>query len=227
MAGVLDRPTARPRLAGPLYPGDHIADRREFHRLYEQMPGVRAELVGGVVYMPSPVSTRHCELTDLVTVWLWGYREATPQVRAAAGPTIFLRPDSEPQPDACLYLLPEYGGAARREGEYLAGPPELMVEVALSTYSYDLHAKKDDYRRAGVREYVVVMPEAVEWFVLRDGEYEPVPAPPDGVFRSAFFPGLWLDAPALLRVDPAGIRLTLEAGLATPEHAQFTAAAGA
>jgi Uma2 family endonuclease len=227
MAGVLDRPTARPRLAGPLYPGDHIADRREFHRLYEQMPGVRAELVGGVVYMPSPVSLFHSQLASKIQFWLALYEAATPGTAATGETTVLLLPNSEPQPDACLYLLPEYGGAARREGEYLAGPPELIVEVALSTYSYDLHAKKDDYRRAGVREYVVVMPEAVEWFVLRDGEYEPVPAPPDGVFRSAFFPGLWLDAPALLRVDPAGIRLTLEAGLATPEHAQFTAAAGA
>jgi hypothetical protein len=39
----------------PLEAGDRL-DQRAFHERYERMgPGVRAELIGGEVHMPSPV----------------------------------------------------------------------------------------------------------------------------------------------------------------------------
>ncbi len=37
----------------------------------------------------------------------------------------------------------------------MAGAPELVVEVASSRASYDLHSTFHVYRRNGVREYVV------------------------------------------------------------------------
>jgi hypothetical protein len=43
----------------------------------------------------------------------------------------------------------------------------------------------------------------------------------DGVFRSEVFPGLWLDAAALLRRDRRRLLSVLRQGLNTTEHATF------
>jgi hypothetical protein len=50
-----------------------------------------------------------------------------------------------------------------------------------------------------------------------------VPLPRDGIFRSRVFPGLWLDAEALLGNDRRRVLEVLAQGLATPEHAAFVA----
>ena len=73
-------------------------------------------------------------------------------MRVLDGTTILLAEDGEPQPDACLILRSDRGGQTRDEEGYLAGAPELVVEVASSSEAYDLHSKKRDYERAGVRE---------------------------------------------------------------------------
>lgn len=108
----------------------------------------------------------------------------------------------------------------------LEGVPELVVEVAASSVSYDLHQKKNVYRRSGVPEYLVVrtVDLAVDWFVLRDGVYETVAADAAGVRRSPTLPGLWLDAAASLRGDDAAMACAVAAGRRSPEHAAFVAA---
>ena len=157
-----------PRLEG----GDHL-DQPTFHVRYEAMPsGVRAELIHGVVYMSSPTRPAHAEVHAEVVHWLGTYRMATPGVRALNNVTIILGEECELQPDACLLVSAERGGKVREADGYLYGPPELIVEVASSSESYDLHSKKRDYERAGVREYAVVVlrQQQVQWFVLRDGQ---------------------------------------------------------
>jgi Uma2 family endonuclease len=138
--------------------------------------------------------------------------------------TAILGEFSEPQPDGCLLLLPECGGQTREnEDGYLAGAPELVAEVASSSESYDLHSKKRDYERAGVREYVVVVlrQARVDWFVRGDKGFAALPQDAEGVFRSPLFCGLWLDVPALLRGDTARVHEVLRQGLASPEHARL------
>jgi Uma2 family endonuclease len=99
----------------------------------------------------------------------------------------------------------------------------LIVEVASSSESIDLHAKRRDYEQAGVLEYVVVVlrQRVVRWCVLQDGTYQEVTTDASGIFTSTVFPGLWLDAPALLRHDGRQVMATLQQGLETPEHAAF------
>jgi Uma2 family endonuclease len=99
----------------------------------------------------------------------------------------------------------------------------LIVEVASSSASIDLHAKRRDYERAGVLEYVVVVlrQRLVRWFVLPAGAYADMAADTDGIFRSRVFPGLWLHADALLRLDGAQVMEVLQQGLAAPEHTAF------
>ena len=59
-------------------------------------------------------------------------------------------------PTRFLRRLPEHGDVTRvTEEGYLAGPPELIVEVAASSASIDLRDKRRAYCRNGVREYVV------------------------------------------------------------------------
>jgi len=80
-----------------------------------------------------------------------------------------------------------------------------------------------------VLEYVVwrVWDKAVDWFVLRGGRYERLAPGNDGIFRSTVFPGLWLDAAAVVAGDVGRILAVLEQGLASREHAEFAARPGA
>ena len=51
--------SARTATLAPLVEGQRL-DQATFHERYEQMPlGTRAELINGVVHMPSPVGPEH------------------------------------------------------------------------------------------------------------------------------------------------------------------------
>ena len=98
-----------------------------------------------------------------------------------------------------------------------------MVEVGKSSRAIDLGLKKDVYERAGVQEYVFlgVDPDEVRWFVRGKGRFKVLRRGVDGVYRSIFFPGLWLDPMALIGGDMRRVREVLDLGLATAEHAAF------
>jgi Uma2 family endonuclease len=207
-----------------LIPGQRL-DQPTFHERYEAMPPeTRAELVGGVVYMPSPMRGDHGEADQLVAGWIFCYQVKTPGVRGAGGATIKLDQEGEPQPDRQLFIAPELGGQLSVDsGGYLVGAPELIVEISRSSRAYDLGDKKADYERAGVLEYLVVEldPDRIHWFIRRDDRFRELPPGPDGIFRSEVFPGLWLDPQALYAGDLDRLVEVLDQGLATPEHAEF------
>ena len=218
-------PNGTSTLLPPLENGDRLT-RAEFERRYEAMPRVKkAELVEGIVYVPSPVRyTQHGRPNADIDVWLGNYRVATPGVMAVGNTTVRLDFDNEPQPDVLLRL--EHGGRSEIGPDgYVEGPPELVVEVAASSASYDLHDKLRAYRRNGVQEYVVwrVLDAAVDWLILREGSYEKLEPDEAGILRSAVFPGLWLNVTALLTGDMTAVLSTLQQGLASPEHAAFVA----
>src|SRR5436305_9713094 len=101
----------------PLADGERLS-REEFLRRWEAIPHLkRAELLGGVVHMPSPLSTPHGEFDLTVSGWLFTYKAATPGCRAAANATWFMRQDV-PQPDGALWLVPECGGKSVPAGSY-------------------------------------------------------------------------------------------------------------
>src|SRR5205807_3774276 len=106
-----------------------------------------------------------------------------------------------PQPHAYLRILPEYGGQARVGADnYVLGAPDFIGEVAASSASYDLHEKLKADERNDVREYLVwrTQDQAVDWFVSRAGKFRRQSADKDGLLKSKVFPGLSLDAPALI-----------------------------
>jgi Uma2 family endonuclease len=201
-------------------------DQPTFHALYEAMPpGTRAELIDGVVYLPSPLGYAHGRAQVPVIVWLDYYAENTSGVEVLDNATTILGWKSEPQPDALLRVLPECGGRSHEEEGYIHGAPELVVEVSKATRYMDLGPKKADYERAGVLEYVVraIEPDEIIWFRQEQGVLVPRPIGDDGLYRSAVFPGLWLDPAALLNGDTRRLRTVVDLGCGTPEHAAFVA----
>src|SRR5580658_7522409 len=117
-------PTGAPPVARvpELCAGDHLT-RAEFERRYSAMPNVKkAELIEGVVYMPSPVSNNHSHRHFDLIGFLAFYRSMTPGVQGGDNGTVRLDWENEPQPDAFLLIAPECGGKTHIDDGYVAGP---------------------------------------------------------------------------------------------------------
>jgi Uma2 family endonuclease len=208
-----------------LVPGDRLT-RDEFERRYSAMPYVKkAELIEGVVYMPSPVRfEQHGEPHSHLNGWMLYYKAHSPCVRIADNATVRLDLENEPQPDGIMLLDPRCGGQTTISADgYVESAPEFVAEVSASSTSFDLHTKKNVYRRNGVREYLVwrVLDRQIDWFALKGGDFEPLVPDAAGIVRSEVFPGLWLDVAALLRDDLAAVLAVLQRGLSSPDHAAF------
>ena len=208
-------------LVPALQNGDHLT-RAEFHRRYSAQPHLKkAELVEGVVYVPSPVSLAHSHRHANVMLWLGTYLAATPGLRLLDNATVILDAENEVQPDAALCIINE--GQTNSVGSYLHGAPELVVEIAGSSAAYDLHEKLRVYRRTGVQEYVIflVLEQETIWYRLNEGRYEAVAPDESGLIRSRTFPGLYLHSEKFWADDLAGLLEALQTGLNTAEHAAF------
>jgi len=196
---------------------------KEFERIYRLMPeDFRAELIGGTVYVASPVKRPHATCHPALTTLFFLYAGRTPGLETGDNGTIRLGEDSQPQPDLHLRVLPEYGGRSRTtKDEYVEGPPELVAELAYSTRAIDFHAKKSDYAIHGVLEYLVVSLRdgVVKLFDLQEGKE--IPCAADGLLRSRVFPGLWIDVDALLARDFSRFTAALEKGMSTAEYREF------
>jgi hypothetical protein len=224
-------PQATPQLpqsdVPPLEPGDRLT-RDEFERRYDAMPHLKkAELIEGVVYMPSPVELEgHGEEHGGLMTWMGNYRWHTPGVRFGDNTSIKLDLQNEPQPDDLLMIDPNKGGRAKINNKgYIVGGPELVGEVAATSASYDLNVKLQVYRRNEVQEYVVwrTRDRAVDWFVLKRRRFQPLPLSSSGLYQSEVFPGLWLDPAALIRGDFRRVDQVLRQGLRSREHTAFVA----
>jgi len=207
-----------------LQDGDKLT-RAEFITAWENLPDLkRAELVQGVVHMPSPVAAEHGDRENDAAGWTYYYKAATPGCASGNNATTFLLEDA-PQSDVNLRLLPEYGGKSWIENKYLHGSPEMFVEISYSSEAHDLGPKLELYEQAGVQEYVVVLIQRheIRWHQLVNGKYELLRADADGIWRSRVFPGLWLDGTAMLDGNAPQVLATLQLGIASDEHQKFVA----
>lgn len=229
----------KPEVIPPLRDGDRLSGR-EFLRRYEADRTVaRAELINGVVYinarrrpdgteerMPPIAAEGHSTPQSDVLGMCFNYMLQTPGVRPCGPTTVIVSGNTLPEPDALMYILPEYGGqCAPNRKDYLDGPPELLVEVANTSVRRDMGPKYEAYQAGGVSEYLVWRTADREFhlFTLKRGRYQPVQPTADGVLKSVAFPGLWLDTAALLAGDLRKALETLQQGLAAPEHTAFVA----
>lgn len=207
----------------PLCAGDKLT-REEFLRRWEQHPEIKfAELIGGVVYMPSPLPRIHGVTDNHVSGWLWVYSAQTPGTEAGNNATTFMEDDEAPQPDDYLRILPEFGGQSRNEGKYVGGGAELLVEVSVSSASIDLNQKRDLYEREGVSEYLAILmyEREIRWHRLTKNGFKLMTPDANQIWKSKVFPGLWLDGGAMLAHDSARVLATLQLGLQSSEHAAF------
>lgn len=184
-----------------------------------------AELIGGVVHIPSPARSEHGDLADVLGLWTGHYRRYTKGLKGGRNSTVILDETSECQPDGQIRIPGELGGRTRIEEGFIVGGPEMVIEISRSSRRVDLNEKKDVYEQAGVLEYVVfeLDPDRVHWFIRRGDRFQDLPPGPDGIYRSEAFPGLWLDPVAFYEEDLDRLVEVLEQGLATPEHTAFVA----
>jgi Uma2 family endonuclease len=233
----ITKPPAVPRLRD----GERL-DIAEFLRRYSADTRVlKAELIRGVVHVlrsrvvrngkeiiVSPIdagghSAPHANLVG----WLSVYAAYTANVIPYA-PVTNIQPERENglEPDGALRIHDDAGGQTEiGEDGYIHGPPELFLEVANTSRRRDTTVRRDECETAGVKEYLVWQTQAgvVEWFTLKRKKYALLSADAAGIVRSAVFPGLWLDVPALLAGDMARVLAVVQQGIASPEHAAFVA----
>lgn len=207
----------------PLEGGDRLS-RDEFERRYAASPHIKkAELIEGVVYMAAAVRAKsHGQPHGRIITWLGIYEAATSGVSLFDNSTVRLDENNEPQPDALLRI--EVGGNSQvTDDDYIEGAPELVVEIAASSAAYDLYDKKQAYQRNGVQEYLVwqVFEQKLDWFQLQNGKYILLQPDENGIIKSQVFPGLWLAANELLSGNMAAVLTVLQAGLNSPEYAEF------
>src|SRR5690242_12209060 len=81
----------------PLENGDRLT-RAEFEGRYAAMPHLhKAELLRGIVYLPSPVNlVRHGEPQVELITWLGLYKMSTPGTRGGDNSTVRLGSEDEP-----------------------------------------------------------------------------------------------------------------------------------
>lgn len=210
----------------PLEAGDHLT-LAEFERRYHLHPEIKkAELIDGIVYMPSPVRfAQHGRPHSELITWLGFYRAATPGVVAADNTTVRLDEENEVQPDALLRIESQLGGRSDiTEDDYLTGSPELIAEIAASSAAYDLHKKRQIYARCGIQEYLVIQvyEKRIDWFYLEEKNYQPLLPDERGVLASRVFSGLWL-FPSVFWRDLKTLLKLLQQGIASQAHGAFVA----
>jgi len=207
----------------PLLENGDRMKQPEFHRRYKEYSDhVRCELVGGIVYLASPLRYTHATYSVRVGTLLDLYAIATPGVEAAENATTILGAESEPQPDLMLRIVQQCGGQSKVDPEeYVTGAPELLAEVAYSSRAIDLNQKREDYKAAGVLEYLVLSIEDRQLFWFHFPSGGSIAANRQGVYRSIVFPGLWIHGEALLTRDATRLRKVLQQGLTSKPHAAF------
>ncbi len=218
--------TATPTAVLPmLHSGDHLTFD-EFVERAARSPYKHAELIQGIVFVaPAQRYRFHGEPLSFVLTLLTLYMVETPGVQVLNQLTVKLDQKNGPEPDIYLRLPESHGGQCRVNDEgYLEGAPELVIEVAASSVSYDLFEKKAMYEAAGVKEYLVwrAEEEEIDCFELVDGSFRPH-FPEDGIWESRTFQGLRLDLNAFLKYDLKRARSLLEEGLRSDAHRLFCA----
>jgi Uma2 family endonuclease len=212
------KPPTVPRLRN----GDRLT-QPEFHRRYLAYDeDQKFELVGGTVFMASPLSWSHGAYHQQLGHVLGLYVDGTPGVEVGDNVTVILGEESEPQPDLSVRIGPECGGRSRvNDQDYIEGPPELVAEIAYSSVALDLNQKRRDYEAGGVQEYFVLCVDDKElhWFHFPTGKL--LKPTRDGVLRSVVFPGLWIDGAALLARERIRLAEVVQQGLASRAHQAF------
>ena len=207
--------------------GDRLT-RADFERRYSAMRHVKkAELIEGVVHMPSPVSRKKHSIlrASLLSGWETTSSQLPAPILATTAPSASIGKTSRSRTPCFASCRSAAANLGTTTITSAGASWNWVAEVAASSESYDLHDKLRAYQRNGVREYIVwrVRNAAIDWFVLREGRFEKLLPDVSGYLKSEVFPGLWLDPAAMTSGDPARVMAVLQQGIASSEHAAFVA----
>jgi Uncharacterized protein conserved in cyanobacteria len=171
-----------------------VAERMTAEEFLELAPEDRkAELIDGVMIMPSPALDIHERLFGFLFRLISEYVEMYDlgEVRGSRTPVV-LASDQVYEPDI-LFVARERAGRITERG--VMGAPDLVVEIlSRATVAYDRGPKLQGYERAGVREVWLIDPYGpvgTEFYRLEGGRFVPARVE-GGVLRSAAIPGLAL-----------------------------------
>lgn len=180
----------------------------------------KADLIDGVIYMASPVSTSHYRLEKFLEVLLDLYLEETGAGEVFGSRVAFvLGESSAPEPD--IAFVSSRHSDRIQEGR-INGPPDLAVEiVSPESRDRDYLVKKALYERGGVQEYWIIDPayRRAEFYGLRDGVFVPLPLESNRYFISQVVSGFWIDVEWLFSDERPPKQKCLErilAGLPSP-----------
>lgn len=177
-----------------------LPDRRRLYSVRDYMSwpdDVRCELIGGEVFdMAAAPSLVHQDVVGALYALLRDHLRATSRdtspCRAFVAPVdVVLSDDTVLQPDVMVVCDPE----KLKSGLRVDGAPDLVVEVlSAATALKDQREKRALYRRFGVREYLMVSPDAryLEIYRLQDdGAYGlPVILGPEDTLELTTVPGI-------------------------------------
>jgi Uma2 family endonuclease len=213
----------RPLVAAPLLDTGYHLSADEFHERYKLLPDEQhAQLIEGIVYMASPVSLLHSVPHATITGLCVVYSARTPRLETSANGTVRLDKKNEYEPDGYMRIV-DSGRTRIFDRHYLEGGPEFVYEISNTTVSMDLHEKFEVYERKAVQEYAVwqVQEQRIDLFVAVRGKFRRLQPDVDGILKSKVFPGFWLDTRAMVNGNNGKALATLEAGIASAEHAEF------
>ena len=124
------------RLTGHALEAGVRLTRAEFERRYALCPHIKkAELIEGMVRMPSPVRYEvHGKPHAAILGPMLVYAAHTPGVGVADNTTVRLDPDNEPQPDVLLRIeVPALRQSVIDADGYVQGAPELVAEISAAS----------------------------------------------------------------------------------------------
>ncbi|MEO0338978.1 MAG: Uma2 family endonuclease [Bacteroidota bacterium] len=126
----------------------------EYHKMIDARiitPAEKVELIHGEIIEISPITPRHAGVVNLLNS-IFSYHGFGKIVVGPQNP-IELNPYSEPEPDIVI--------AKYRPDHYTISHPkpediQMVIEVSISTYPYDLETKLPLYAEAGIPELWIV-----------------------------------------------------------------------
>jgi Uma2 family endonuclease len=196
-----------------LKPGQRLS-QTEFHRRYEAMQTDDTfELVNGVVYLKPRNSYPHARLIFFLGGLLTEFELVTPAADGLLNVTLIVSPTCEVQLDLVLRLQPEFGGKSCAVDGFLCGGAELLIEIADKPSPLDVRLKPKEFGRSEIGEYLFLglRDQEARHFSAKNGWDETRMR--DDIWKSATFPGLWLDLTAVFAHDSRKAQQTLKRGL--------------
>jgi Uma2 family endonuclease len=203
----------------PIYSRIEIAERMSADDFFRDAPEDRkAELIDGVMIVPSPPFTIHERVQRFLLLLIQSYAEERDLGETFGSRTaVELAPQHVPEPDL-LFVSKARLGIVQEKG--VIGAPDFVIEIlSASTSHYDRGAKFRAYERAGVAELWLIDPygpDGTQFFQARGGHFVEI-FPSEYIVRAEAIPGFWIDVRWLWpQASFIPVRQALQIVLASP-----------